>query len=55
MVQFVEALRYKPEGRGSIPEGVTGIFHWHNPSYRTMALGSIQSVTETSTNIISSG
>ena len=23
---------------GSNPDGVTGIFHWHNPSYRTMAL-----------------
>jgi hypothetical protein len=21
---------------GSIPDGVTGIFHWHNPSGRTM-------------------
>jgi len=21
------ALRYKPEGRGSIPDGVIGIFH----------------------------
>ena len=25
---LVEALRYKP---GSIPDGATGIFHWHNP------------------------
>jgi hypothetical protein len=25
---------------GSIPGGVIGIFHWHNPSDRTMALGS---------------
>ena len=24
---------------GSIPDGVIGIFHWHNPSDRTMALG----------------
>ena len=24
---------------GSIPNGVIGIFHWHNPSGRTMALG----------------
>jgi len=23
----------------SISDGVTGIFHWHNPSGRTMALG----------------
>ena len=25
--QLVGALRYKPEGRGSIPDGVIGIFH----------------------------
>jgi hypothetical protein len=24
---------------GSIPDGIIGIFHWHNPSDRTMALG----------------
>ena len=24
---------------GSIPDGVIGIFHWHNPSSRTMVLG----------------
>jgi hypothetical protein len=24
---------------GSIPDSVTGIFHWHNPFGRTMALG----------------
>ena len=30
----------------SIPDCVTGIFHWHNPSGRTnMALGSIQPLT----------
>jgi hypothetical protein len=27
---------------GSIPDGVIGIFHWHNPSGSTMALGSTQ-------------
>jgi hypothetical protein len=26
-------------GAGSIPDGVTGIFQWHNPSGRTIALG----------------
>jgi len=31
----VAALRYKP-----IPDGVTGIIHRHNPSGRTMTLGS---------------
>jgi len=40
---------------GSIPDGVIGIFHWHNPSGRTMALGSTQSVTEMSTRNISWG
>ena len=34
--------RYKPKGRGFY---VIGIFHWHNPSGRTMALGSIQPLT----------
>jgi len=27
VAQLVEALRYKPEGRSSIPDGVIGIFH----------------------------
>jgi hypothetical protein len=31
---------------GSIPDGVTGFFHWYNPSGRTMALGSTQPLTE---------
>jgi len=30
----------------SIPDYVTGIFHWHNPSGRTMALGSTQPLIE---------
>ena len=34
---------------GSIPDGVVGFFHWHNPSGRTMALGSTQPLTEMST------
>ena len=37
---------------GSIPEGVIGLFHWHNPSGRTMALGSTQPLTEMSTRNI---
>jgi hypothetical protein len=32
----------------SIPDGVTGIFHLHNPSDRTMALGLNQPLTEMS-------
>ena len=33
---------------GSIPDGVIGIFHWHNPSSRTMALGLTHPLTEMS-------
>ena len=40
---------------GSIPDGVIGIFHRHNPSDRTMALGSTQPLTEMSTGNISWG
>jgi hypothetical protein len=37
---------------GSIPDGVFGIFHSHNPFGRTMALGSTQPLTEMSTRNI---
>jgi len=40
---------------GSIPDGVIGIFHWHNPSGRTIALGLTQPLTEMSTRNISWG
>jgi hypothetical protein len=40
---------------GLIPDGVTGIFHWHNPSSCTMALGLTQPLTEMSTRNISWG
>jgi hypothetical protein len=40
---------------GSIPDGVIGIFQLHNPSDRTMALGSPQPLTEMSTRSISWG
>jgi hypothetical protein len=39
----------------SIPDGVIGIFHWHNPSGCTMALGLTQPLTEMSTRNISWG
>jgi hypothetical protein len=51
-------LRYCATNRkvaGSIPDGVITIFHWHNPSDRTMALGSTQPLTEMSTRSISWG
>jgi len=35
---------------GSIHDGVTGNFHWHNSSGRTMALASTQPLTEMSTS-----
>ena len=38
---------------GSIPNGVTGIFHWYNASGRTMALGLIEPLTEMRTRNIS--
>ena len=34
------------EVAGSIPDGVIGIFHRHNPSDRTMALGSTKPLTK---------
>jgi len=40
---------------GSIPDGVIGNFHWHNPSGRTIAPGSTQPLTEMSTGNISWG
>ena len=40
---------------GSIPDGVTGIFHWLNPPGRTVAPGSTQLLTEMSTRNISWG
>ena len=36
-------------------DGVIGIFHWSNPSGRTMTLGSTQPQTETSSKNISWG
>jgi hypothetical protein len=40
---------------GSIPDSVTGIFHWHNRFGRTVALGSTQPLTEMSTRNLSWG
>jgi hypothetical protein len=38
---------------GSIPDGVTEIFHWHKSSGRTRTLGSTQPLTEMRTRNIS--
>jgi hypothetical protein len=40
---------------GSIPDGINGIFHWHNHSGRTIALGLTLPLTEMSTKDISWG
>jgi hypothetical protein len=50
---LVEALHYIPEGRGLIPDEVTGFFTLHNPSSRTMTLGWTQLLTEMSTRNLS--
>ena len=50
-----EALRYKPEGRGFDSRWCHWNFYWHNPSGRTVALGSTQPLTEMSTGNISWG
>ena len=52
------SLRHRATRRkvaGSIPDGVTAIFHWHNPCGRTMTLGLTQPLTEMSTRNISWG
>jgi hypothetical protein len=53
VAQLVEALRYKPEGRGSDSRRC----HWNIfiPSGRTVALGSTQPLTEMNTSNISWG
>ena len=53
--QWRSWLRHSATSRkvaDSIPNGVIGIFHWHNPSDRTMVLGSTQPLTEMSTRNI---
>jgi hypothetical protein len=50
-LMVAEWLRYCATNRkvaGSIQDAAIGIFHWHNPSDRTMALGSTQPLTEMS-------
>ena len=47
-MQFVMHCATSVKVAGSIPDGVSGIFHYHNPSDRTMALGLTQYLTEKS-------
>jgi len=51
----VKVLCYKSEGRWFDLSWCQRIFHWHNPSDRTMALGSTQPLAEISTRSISWG
>ena len=55
VAQWLRRCATNREVAGSIPDGVIGIFHWHHPSDRTMALESTQPLTEMSTRSISWG
>jgi hypothetical protein len=55
VAQLVEALRYKSEGRGFHSRWCHWIFHWRNPSGRTMVLGLIRPLTEMSNRNVSWG
>ena len=55
VAQWLRCCATNQKVAGSIPDGVIGIFHPHNPSDRTMALGSTQPLTEMSTRRISWG
>ena len=43
VAQWLRGCATNRKVAGSIPDGVTGIFYWHNPSDRTKVLGSTQS------------
>jgi hypothetical protein len=49
VIQWLRHCATKRKVAGSIHDRVIGIFHWHNPSGRTTALGSTQPLTEMST------
>jgi hypothetical protein len=55
VAQWLRCCTTNQKVTGSIPDGVIGIFHWHNPSNRIVALGSTQPLTEVSTRSISWG
>jgi hypothetical protein len=55
IMQLVEVLCYKPEGRGFDSKEVTGFFNWPNLSSRTMALGSTQTLIDMSTRNLPRG
>ena len=51
VAQFVQHCATTRKVTGSIPYGVTGVFHWLNPSGHTVALGLTQPLTEITRNI----
>ena len=55
VAQWLRCCATNRKVASSIPDGVIGIFHWHNLSDRTMVLGSTQPLTENSTRRISWG
>ena len=55
VAQWLRCCATNRKVAGSIPDGIIGVFHWHNPSNHTMALGSTQPLTEMSTRRISWG
>ena len=52
---YLDFIHLHVKVAGSIPDGLNGFFHWHNPSGRTMALGLTQPLTEMSTRNTSWG
>jgi len=55
VAQWLRRCATNQKVAGSIPDGVIGIFHCHNPSNCTVALRSTQPLTEMSTRSISQG
>jgi hypothetical protein len=55
VAQWLRFCATKRKVAGSIPDGVTGFFRWHNRSDSTIALGYSQPLTEMSTWSISWG
>ena len=52
VAQWLRCCATKRKVAGSIPDGVLGIFHWHNPPDRTMALDSASNRNEYQENFL---
>jgi len=55
VAQWLRCCATNRKVSSSIPAGVIGIFHWRNPSDRTVALGSTRPLAEMSTKCFSWG